>query len=123
MENETKHKSVFVTPSGVYQWKRMPFGLVDAPASFQALMTQVIRGPNWKTCLVYVDDILVFSNSFKEHLQHLEQIFTRLTAAGLTLKPSKCAFALPSVKYLGHVLTKDGIQVDVSKTDAVKSFP
>lgn len=123
MDSDTKHKSAFVTPSGVYQWKRMPFGLVNAPASFQALMTQVLRGLNWKTCLVYVDDILVFSNSFKEHLQHLEQIFARLTEAGLTLKPSKCAFALSSVKYLGHVLTKDGIQVDVSKTDTVRSFP
>lgn len=123
MDSDTKHKSAFVTPSGVYQWKRMPFGLVNAPASFQALMTQVLRGLNWKTCLVYVDDILVFSNSFKEHLQHLEQIFTRLTEAGLTLKPSKCAFALSSVKYLGHVLTKDGVQVDVSKTDTVRSFP
>ena len=123
MDKDTKHKSAFVTPTGVYQWKRMPFGLVNAPASFQALMTQVLRGLNWKTCLVYVDDILVFSNSFKEHLQHLEQIFCRLTSAGLTLKPSKCSFALSSVKYLGHVLTKDGIQVDVSKTDAVRSFP
>lgn len=120
MDSDTKHKSAFVTPSGVYQWKRMPFGLVNAPASFQALMTQVLRCLNWKNCLVYVDDILVFSNSFKEHLQHLEQIFARLTKAGLTLKPSKCAFALSSVKYLGHVLTKDGIQVDVSKTDTVR---
>lgn len=90
--------------------------------SFQALMTQVLRGLNWKTCLVYVDDILVFSNSFKEHLQHLEQIFTRLTAAGLTLKPSKCAFALPSVKYLGHVLTKDHFLYLVIKKKSDRSI-
>ena len=101
----------------------MPFGLVNAPASFQALMAWVLRGLNWKTCLLYVDDILVFSNSFQEHLQYLGQIFSRLTSAGLTLKPSKCAFALTSMKYLGRVLTKDGIQVDVSKTDAVRPFP
>ena len=71
MDEETKHKSAFVTPTGVYQWKRMPFGLVNAPVSFQALMTKVLRGLNWKTCLVYVDDILVFSNSFEDHLRHL----------------------------------------------------
>lgn len=123
MDEETKHKSAFVTPTGVYQWKRMPFGLVNAPASFQALMTHVLRGLNWKICLVYVDDILVFSNSFKDHLKHLDEIFRRLQSAGLTLKPSKCYFALPEVKYLGHVLTKDGIKADVSKTDAVQSFP
>lgn len=77
MDEETKHKSAFVTPTGVYQWKRMPFGLVNAPASFQALMTHVLRGLNWKTCLVYVDDILVFSNSFTDHLKHLDEIFSR----------------------------------------------
>ena len=84
IDNKTKQKSAFVTPTGVYQWKRMPFGMVKAPASFHAMMTLVLRGLNWKTCLVYV-----------EHLQHLEQIFIRLKSAGLTLKPSKCAFALP----------------------------
>lgn len=123
MDPKTAHKSAFVTPTGVYQWKRMPFGLVNAPASFQALMTQVLRGLNWKFCLVYVDDILVFSNSFEQHIHHLHQIFSRLENAGLTLKPSKCSFALQKVHYLGHVITKDGVQVDVTKTDAVKSFP
>lgn len=107
MDPETSHKSAFVTPSGVYQWKRMPFGLVNAPASFQALMTQVLRGLNWKFCLVYVDDILVFSNSFEQHMHHLHQIFSRLQSARLTLKPSKCCFALKKVHYLGHVITKD----------------
>lgn len=122
MDEETKHKSAFVTPTGVYQWNRMPFGLVNAPASFQALMTQVLRGFNWKTC-VYVDDILVFSNSFEDHLKHMGQIFSRLQSAGLTLKPSKCHVALPEVKYLGHILNKDNIKVDLSKIDAVQSFP
>ncbi|KAK3084156.1 hypothetical protein FSP39_009188 [Pinctada imbricata] len=123
MDPETAHKSAFVTPTGVFQWKRMPFGLVNAPASFQALMTQVLRGLNWKTCLVYVDDILVFSANFSQHLQHLNEIFERLTTAGLTLKPSKCSFARKQVQYLGHVITRDGVQVDVTKTDVVQSFP
>lgn len=122
MDEETKHKSAFVTPTGVYQWNRMPFGLVNAPASFQALMTQVLRGFNWKTC-VYVDDILVFSSSFEDHLKHMGEIFSRLQSAGLTLKPSKCHVALPEVKYLGHILNKDNIKVDLSKIDAVQSFP
>lgn len=123
MDPETAHKSGFVTPTGIYQWKRMPFGLVNAPASFQALMTQVLRGLNLKTCLVYVDDILVFSNSFQQHIQHLNDIFTRLESCGLTLKPSKCSFALKEVHYLGHVITKNGVKADVAKTDAVKTFP
>lgn len=123
MDPETAYKSALVTPTGIYQWKRMPFGLVDAPASFQALMTQVLKGLNWKTCLVYVDDILVFSNSFQQHIQHLHDIFTRLESAGLTLKPNKCSFALKEVHYLGHVITKTGVKAEVAKTDAVKTFP
>lgn len=72
---------------------------------------------------MYVDNILVFLNSFEQHIHHLHQIFSRLENAGLTLKPSKCSFTLQKVHYLGHVITKDGVQVDVTKTDAVKSFP
>lgn len=85
MDPQTAHKTAFVTPTGVYQWRRMPFGLVNAPASFQALMTKVLKDLNWKTCLVYVDDILVFSRSFDSHLQHLQEVFDRLRSANLTL--------------------------------------
>lgn len=120
-DEETKQKSAFITP--LYQWKRIPFGLINAPASFQALMKHVLQELNWKTCLVCVNDILVFSNSFNNHLRYLDEIFKRLQSAGLTLKPSKCYFALPEVKYFWHVLTKDGVKADVSKTDAVQSFP
>lgn len=121
MDEETKQKSAFITP--VYQWMRIPFGLVNAPASFQALMKHVLQELDWKTCLVCVNDILIFSNSFNNHLRYLDDIFRRLQSAGLTLKPSKCYFSLPEVKYFWHVLTKDGVKADVSKTDAVQSFP
>ena len=97
LDPATAHKAAFVTPSGVYQWKRLPFGLASAPSSFQHLLTQVLKHLNYKIALVYVDDILVFSRTFEEHLQHLQQVFDRLIAANLTLKPNKCMFARQEV--------------------------
>lgn len=91
--------------------------------SFQLVMTEVLRGINWKYALVYEDDIIIFSSNFTQHLELLDNVFTRLRKSNLKLKPSKCCFAAKSVKYLGHVVSKDGIQVDPQKTDAVQTFP
>ena len=123
LDPETKHKSAFITHDGVYEFNRMPFGLRNAPMSFQMLMSQVLRGLHWKIVLCYIDDILVFSKTFEEHLYHLSQVFSRLREANLTLKPEKCQFGLEKVKYLGHVLSKNGVSVDTEKTDKVRNFP
>ena len=123
MDEDTSHKAAFITRNGVYEWLRLPFGLNNSPISFQMIMTQVLRGLNWKFVLVYVDDTLVFSKDFEQHLNHLEQVFNRLRDSNLTLKPSKCEFAMKEVKYLGHIISKHGVQVNPSKTDAISSFP
>ena len=123
LDPETKHKSAFITHQGIYQFRKLPFGLMNSPMTFQLAMTQALRGMNWKYALIYVDDILIFSQNFEEHLQHLSQIFQRLREANLKLKPSKCKFATKSVIYLGHVLSKEGVHTDSSKIEAVKSFP
>ncbi|CAC5362075.1 Transposon Ty3-I Gag-Pol polyprotein,Transposon Ty3-G Gag-Pol polyprotein [Mytilus coruscus] len=121
IDDETRHKFAFITRNGVYELLRMAFGLKNAPISFQQLMSNVLRGLNWQFVLVYVDDILVFSRSFEEHLSHLEQVFTRLR--DLTLKPSKCVFAAKEVKYLGHIISKEGIKFDPEKTKTISTFP
>lgn len=123
LDPETKHKTAFTTHHGVFQWNKLPFGLMNSPASFQLVMAEVLRGLNWKSVLVYVDDILIFSKSFDEHLTHLEEVFGRLSQAGLKLQPSKCVFGAPSVKYLGHVIDKEGVHVDHQKTKVVDNFP
>ncbi|CAC5362552.1 unnamed protein product [Mytilus coruscus] len=102
MDLETRHKAAFITQSGIYEWLRLPFGFSDSPASFSMVMAQVLRGINWKFVLCYVDDILVFSENFETHLDHLQQLFNCLSKANLTLKPSKCSFAVTEVKYLGQ---------------------
>lgn len=107
----------------MYEFLRMPFGLRNAPMSFQMLMSQVLKGLNWKFVLCYIDDILVFSSNFKEHIYHLGQVFQRLRDANLTLKAEKCNFAVDRVVYLGHVITKDGVEVDIAKTEKIRTFP
>ena len=123
MDPSSRHKAAFITHNGVYEWTRMPFGLKNAPMTFQMVMSQVLREMNWKFVLCYIDDILVFSSSFKEHLYHLELVFSKLREAGLTLKSEKCHFAVEKVLYLGHTITREGVRMDSSKTDAVRTFP
>ena len=112
MSEKTKQKAAFITQEGIYEWKRMPFGLMNAPISFQTVMTHVLRGLNFKSCLVYVDDILVFSKTFEEQLTHLEQIFSRFRDSKLKLNLDKCDFGKSQIKYLGFILSANGVDVD-----------
>ena len=123
LDPETKHKSAFITHEGVFVWHRLPFGLKNAPMSFQMLMSQVLRGLHWKFVLCYIDDILVFSRNFEEHLKHLGLVFAKLREANLTFKPSKCHFGVDQVLFLGHFLSKDGVSTDPAKTEKISNFP
>ena len=123
LDPTTKHKSAFITHNGVYNFKKLPYGLMNSPACFNMVMSEVLRGINWKCAIIYVDDIIVFSNSFDDHLHNLSLVFDRLRRSGLKLKPEKCKFAVKSVKYLGHVFSKDGIQVDTDKIKVVETYP
>ena len=87
---EAKHKTAFIFFGGLYEFKVMPFGLCNAPSTFQRLMENILRELNWKTCLIYLDDVIVFSRTFEDHLQHLAQVFDRFRHANIRLKPSKC---------------------------------
>ena len=123
LEDSSKPKTAFVTHNGLYQFRTLPFGLTNAAMSFQMVTSKVLQGLTWKNVLCYIDDILVFSSTLDEHFVHLQEVFDRLTQATLRLKPEKCTFVAKRVKYLGHVITKDGIEVDEGKTAAVSNFP
>ena len=101
----------------------MPFGLCNASATFQRLMDIVLRDILWQFVVVYIDDINVGSKTFEEHLQHLEQVFKRLQDAGIKLSPKKCFFFKEKLPFLGHVISKDGIQTDPEKLITIKNFP
>ncbi|CAG2186270.1 Retrovirus-related Pol polyprotein from transposon 17.6,Retrovirus-related Pol polyprotein from transposon 412,Retrovirus-related Pol polyprotein from transposon 297 [Mytilus edulis] len=123
LDKESRPKSAFITHDNLYQFKRMPFGITNASFSFQMAMNQILRGLTWKHCLVYIDDIIVWSENFEQHIKHLGQVFDRLQEANMTIKPTKCEFAKSEVLYLGHIFSDKGIKVDDSKIQAVKSFP
>lgn len=120
---DTKHKASFVTHSGCYSFKRLPYGLRNAPIAFQSVMAQVLQGINFKYALVYIDDILIHSSSFEEHLAHLQEVFHRLNNANLKLQPKKCQFAAKRVEYLGHYFSRKGIEVNPAKIEVVKTYP
>ena len=105
----------------------MPFGLTNAPAVFQRLMNQVLCGLNPEEgpgfVDVYIDDILVFSRTMEEHVDHLRRVLTRLRQANLKLKPLKCHFLRHSIEYLGHVITRKGLQPNPKQVAVVKEFP
>ena len=123
LDPETSHKSGFNSSTGNYSFNRLSQGLSNAPATFQALMHTVFRGDLWKFVLVYVDDILVYSPTFDDHMRHLGEVFRKLRNAKLKLHPQKCTFFSTSVKFLGHILTSTGVQVDEAKIQKVRDFP
>jgi transposase InsO family protein len=116
-------KTAFITRRGTFRWRVMPFGLCNAPATFQRLMDIVLSGLNFELCLVYLDDVIIFSSTADQHLDRLGQVFARLKDANLKLKPSKCHLFRRTVSFLGHVVTAEGIAVDQSKVLAVTEWP
>lgn len=123
LDEQDKVKTAFTTGRGLYQFKVMPMGLVNSPPTFQHLMQLVLEGLSWKTCLVYLDDIIVYSANFPAHLEHLQEVFDRLRAANLKLKPSKCHFAQKQVTFLGHVVSAGGLRPDPNNVEKVKQWP
>jgi hypothetical protein len=123
MAEADKAKTAFITNNGLFEFNVMPFGLTNAPATFQRYMDVVLAGLKWKCVLVYLDDICVFSRSFEEHLLHLNDVFERLRKYNLKLKPSKCNLFNQEFKYLGHVVSAEGIRGDPDKIKAIIEMP
>lgn len=123
MAPEDQPKTAFVTPDGLYEFRVMPFGLCNAPATFERMMDNLLRGLKWKTCLCYLDDVVIFSPDFPTHLCRLEEVLQCLTAAGLQLNLKKCHFGASQLTILGHVVSKHGILPDAAKLRAVADFP
>ena len=105
---------------GFYECVQMPFGLINAPATFQCLMESCLGDMHLKWCIIYLDDIIIFSKTPGKHIQRLRSVFEKLSATGLQLKPSKCEFFKSCITYLGHVLSKDGIETNQKKTTAIQ---
>ena len=123
VEEGDKEKTAFSTREGHFEFNVMPFGLTNAPATFERLMECVLAGLTYEQCLVYLDDIVIFSTTFPQHLERLTTVFQHLRKAGLTLKPEKCHFARKEIRYLGHIVSSKGVQADPDKLKAITSYP
>ena len=107
----------FVTFDGLYEFRVMPFGLCNVPSTFQRLMQRTLSGS------VYIDDILVFSETVEDHMEHLRQVLCHLRDVGLKLHPQKCLLGRSEAPYLGHIISSNGIFPNPDKIEAVKNYP
>lgn len=116
-------KTAFITPFGLFQCNRMPFGLCNAPATFQRLMQDVLGPMLYTFATVYLDDILIYSRSATEHLRHVDAVLSRLRTYGLHARDTKCAFGVPSIHFLGHTVSADGVRPSSTNVAAVRDMP
>ena len=124
LEEDDKNRTAFqVGNLGFFEFNRMPFGLCNAPATFQRLMERCMGEMNLRDCLIYLDDIIIFSSNFEEHLEKLQAVFQRLSNNNLKLKGSKCEFFKSQVSYLGYIVSEEGIRTDPAKIEVVKTWP
>jgi hypothetical protein len=123
LDEESKKLTAFSTPYGHFEYTRMPFGLRNAPATFQRLMNAVLSGLQGTSCFIYMDDTVIYGNNLEEHNRKLERVLERFRKFNLKLQPDKCEFLRKEVAYLGHILTENGIRPNPDKIECVKSFP
>jgi hypothetical protein len=116
MHPDSIEKTAFKTRYGHYEFVVMPFGLTNAPATFQSVMNSILAPYLDRFVLVYLDDILIYSKSVSEHLEHLRTVLTVLREQKFYCKKSKCLFAAEEVEYLGHLLTPHGVRVDPKRS-------
>ena len=109
-------------PLGFWECECMPFGLTNAPATFQRLTESCLGELHLNWCIIYLDDIIVFSRTPEEHVHRPKVVFNKLRAAGLKLKPSKCDLFKKEIKYLGHVVSKEGVFTDPDKIKSVTEW-
>ena len=122
---EDRDKTTFTTFAGTFRYKRMPFGLRNAPATFQRALDIILSGVRWQTCLIYLDDVIIFSKDIESHLKDVDEVLRLLHQAGVTLKLKKCSWFTKKVHYLGHDITPGKLAVAKAPTDsfAKATFP
>ncbi len=123
VDPEDRHKTAFITQDGLYEFIRVPQGLKSSPSFFNKVLRKIFANLLFSKCFLYLDDILVYGDTFETHLSNLRDVFQKLRLNGLKLKPEKCSFGFQEIKILGHVLTADGVKVDPDKVSAVKNMP
>lgn len=120
---EDRHKTVFSSRNGHFQYQRMPMGIKNAPPTFQQLLNNVLSTMLDTEAFVYLDDIIIYSDTLEEHDRRVRRLFNRLREANLKLQPDKCEFSKTEVAYLGHVISEEGVKPNPNKIISIKNFP
>ena len=123
LDPQDREKSAFISRKGLYEFKVLPFGLCNSPATFERLIEIVLAGLHWETCLVYLDDIIVCGKTFEDMVKNLDEVFSRLQQAGLKLKARKCHLFAQRVEFLGHIISEEGVSTDPKKTECIRNWP
>ena len=116
-------KTAFCTKYGLFEYLTMPMGMTNSPAVFQRLMELALRGLQWHICLIYLDDVLVFGSDFEQHMDRVHEVLSRITEAGLKLKPEKCQLLQTSVSFLGHTISAEGVLPNPDNLAKIKQWP
>jgi len=122
LKESDRPKSAFVCKYGQFEMTRMPFGLNNSSCTFQRTMELVLQGLQWVTCLVYIDDVVVFGKDFEQHILRVDQVLDRMKQAGLKLRP-ECNMLQSEVVFLGHIVSQDGVLPDTSNVEKIASWP
>ena len=122
MDEKSKHLTTFVTHIGSNSFLRMPYGIVNATATSQQLMEKVLKHLTWHICLVYVDDVIIYSKDYRSHLDNLDQVFMRIREANLKMHPEKCKFMHRQIEYLGCKISQQGTEPSDDKAEVVRKF-
>ncbi|GKT26746.1 hypothetical protein ADUPG1_013468, partial [Aduncisulcus paluster] len=122
IQPESQHYTAFITPWGLYEWSRMPFGLKTAPSHFQRCVNSVLRGLIGPKCLVYLDDILVFGEDEGTFVKNLQEVLHRLAEVNLLLNYDKCQIGMREVKYLGFIVNNHGRRIDPDRIQNLRDM-
>jgi len=122
LAEEDKHKSAFSTRGGHYEFNVLAMGLTNSGPTFQRNMEIILSGLNWKSCLVYVDDIIIFSATFEQHMKDIEAVLQRLREANLQIRTSKCQFCRKEMPYLGHIVSQGKVKLDPAKVEVIRNW-
>lgn len=124
MREKDRYKTGFITQEGHWQWKCLPFGIKIASPVYQRILSGIIRKNSLtEFCVNYIDDILIFSRTFEEHLEYLSKVFQAIRNEGFKIKFTKCSFAKNKIKYLGHILEKNTIKPMADNVISIRDFP